>query len=295
VSAAFFCISNSPHFIGAAALLNSLREVGHDEPFYLVDCGLTDHERALLDGHATIIPAPTDLAPTLIKAFGPLEVDPEIAVILDADIIVQRPLDDLFGPKPVVFLNDLTFRFQPDWIRLGFGRLNRIPYLNAGQMILPRSSGLLPLLHEGHERLFEILDAEPDTWRTWRDPFFYRDQDVLNALIGSLDPEDYVLSDEIAYWPFEEPYENARMLHHIMDKPWLSSLRPNPYSEAMIRLLSAGPVVVPADEIPARLRAGSVGTLARGAAAVTHTVRDHTRGRLGLRHRLAERRAAAAS
>jgi hypothetical protein len=291
MSIAFFCVSNERHFIGAVALLNSLREVGHDEPFYLVDCGLTHRQRELVSDHATLIPVATDVSPLMLKAHGPLQVDPDVAIILDADIIAVRPLTDLVGPKPVVFLNDWTWRFEPDWVRLGYGRLTRIPYLNSGQMIIPRASGLLPLLQRGNERLLDIIRAEPEKSRLPTGPFYYTDQDVLNALIASLDPDDYVVSNEVAYWPFEQPLDGARLLHHILAKPWLRPLRPSPYSRGMARLLAAGPVKVPTGEVPARLRGGALGSVARAGAAARHTLRDHTRGKLGIRRRLAERAA----
>jgi len=290
MSIAFFCVSNDRHFIGAVALLNSLREVGHYEPFYLVDCGLTDRQRELISGHATLIPVTANVPPKMLKTHGPLHVDPDIAIILDADIIAVRPLTDLVGPKPVVFLNDWTWRFEPEWIRLGYGRLNRIPYLNSGHMILPRTSGLLPLFHRGTERLLEIVRTEPEKSRASQ-PFYHTDQDVLNALIGSLDADDYLVSDEVAYWPFEQSLGGVRLLHHILDKPWLKPLRTNPYSREMARLLATGRVKAPTDEIPARLRGGALGSVARACGSMQHTVRDHTRGKLGIRRRLAERAA----
>jgi hypothetical protein len=291
MSVAFFSVSNHRHFVGAVALLNSLREVGHGEPFFLVDCGLTDSQRELVSGHMTLIPAPRDLPPTMLKLHGPLHVDPDIAIILDADIIAVRPLDGLIGPKPVAFLNDWTWRFEPEWIRLGYGRLRRTPYVNAGQMILPRASGLARQLKWGNERLLEIFRTESVRRRASADPFYYTDQDVLNALIGSLDPDDYVLSGAVAYWPFHEPLDGVRLLHHILDKPWLKPLRPNPYSREMARLLKTGLVKVPANEIPARLRLGAVGSVARACGSVQHTLREHTRGKVGIRRRLAERSA----
>jgi hypothetical protein len=287
MSVAFFSVANDRHFLGAAALLNSLREVGHDEPFYLLDCGLTEAQRAAIAPHATLLPAPPDTSPFLLKAIGPLTVDPEVAVILDADVIVRRPLGHLIGDRPVVFLNDRTERFEQEWIRFGYGRLRRIPYLNSGQMVFPRESGLLRRLQEGNERMLEILRAEPDTCRVPTDPFYYTDQDVLNALIGSLDEDEYVVSSEVAYWPFDAPRHDASLLHHIMDKPWLTALRPNVYSAEMVRLLAAGPVLPPRADVPPRLRPGLAGAVARAEASVRHTVRERTRGRLGLRRRFA--------
>ncbi len=119
--AAFFCVSNDLHFIGAVALFNSLRDVGHEEPFYLVDCGLTSRQREFLGDHVMLIEAPLEVHPVFLKGWGALQVDPEIAVILDADVIAVRPLSDLFGAPAVVFLNDVTDRFEPEWSRLGYG------------------------------------------------------------------------------------------------------------------------------------------------------------------------------
>jgi hypothetical protein len=285
LSTAFFSVANAGHFLGAAALLNSLRDAGHDEPFYLVDCGLTARQRAAFAGHATLIQAPPGISPFLLKALGPLEVDPDVAVILDADVIVRRRLTHLIGPKPVVFLNDLTTRFEPEWARFGYGRLRRIPYLNSGQMIFPRSSGLLPRLQEGNKRMIEILRAEPNKCLVPTDPFYYTDQDVLNALMASLDDDEYVVSDQVAYWPFTKPLGDVPLLHHIMDKPWLKQLRPNAYSCEMVRLLGAGPVLPPRDDIPRRLRPGAAGLTARAVASTRHEVRNRTRGKLGIRAR----------
>src|SRR5262245_8439821 len=55
---AFYSFCNSEHFVGVVALVNSLRLVGHEEPLFLVDSGLTSDERSRLAGHVTLIPAP---------------------------------------------------------------------------------------------------------------------------------------------------------------------------------------------------------------------------------------------
>ena len=49
--AAFYCVADERYFLGAVGLINSLRLVGHDEPVYLLDCGLTDAQRELLAAH----------------------------------------------------------------------------------------------------------------------------------------------------------------------------------------------------------------------------------------------------
>ena len=45
---AFYCVSSELYFLGAVGLVNSLRLQGHDEPIYLLDCGLTQEHRELL-------------------------------------------------------------------------------------------------------------------------------------------------------------------------------------------------------------------------------------------------------
>ncbi len=39
--AAFYAVANSRYFLGAVGMLNSLRLLGHREPAYVLDCGLT--------------------------------------------------------------------------------------------------------------------------------------------------------------------------------------------------------------------------------------------------------------
>ena len=283
--AAFFSVSNQRDFLGIVALVNSLREVGHDESFYLADCGLTEEQRAILREHVRLVEAPTDVPPPLLKTYAPLTVDPSVALILDADVIVLEPLTDLVADSPVFFLDPVPTRFFREWSRLDLGRVQPVPYVNSGHMIVPRESGFLPHYQDAIERMLEIVRAEPATCRTPQDPFYYPDQDALNALLGTLQSARYTVSDEAAYWPFETGLEQARLLHHILPKPWLTSLRPNPYSRRMVRLLAAGPVLVPQKSLPAHFRESNVGALARAERSLRHNIRDATRGRIGVRAR----------
>ncbi len=61
--AAFYCVCDSRYFLGAVGMLNSLRLLGHDEPVFVLDCGLTEGERRRLAGHATVVAAPDDSPP----------------------------------------------------------------------------------------------------------------------------------------------------------------------------------------------------------------------------------------
>ena len=66
-NAAFYAVANSRYFLGAVGMLNSLRLLGHREPAYVLDCGLTPQQRELLAPHATLVPAPSDAPPYLLK------------------------------------------------------------------------------------------------------------------------------------------------------------------------------------------------------------------------------------
>lgn len=283
---AFFCISNEQHFLGLAALVNSLWDVGHHERIYVTDCGLSEAQRQSLPGHVTLIPAPSGYAPTLLKTYGPLAIDPDVAILLDADVIVLRPMTELIRDKAIFFRDPLSERFHPEWSRLGFCPLRPKPYVSAGHVVIPRSSGLMPFWRDATERLLEVVRADPSSCLTPSDPFFLSEQDALNALLCSIEPERYLIVDEVAYWPFERSPDRARLLHHILDKPWQTALRSTPYSRQMTRLLAAGPVRVPQQEIPPWLRDGLVGDLSRQSRSARHTMRSLLRGRLGIRERL---------
>ncbi len=61
---AFYCVSDARYFLGAVAMINSLRLNGHREPIYLLDAGLSDDQRELLAAEATIVKAPPRRRPT---------------------------------------------------------------------------------------------------------------------------------------------------------------------------------------------------------------------------------------
>ncbi len=88
--AAFYCVTDARYFLGAVATVNSLRLLGHDEPIHVLDCGLDEHQRALLEPHVTLVPAPKDAPPWLLKTVAPLRHPADVMVLIDADIIVTR-------------------------------------------------------------------------------------------------------------------------------------------------------------------------------------------------------------
>jgi hypothetical protein len=284
--AAFYCVADSRYFLGAVGLINSLRLRGHEESLFVLDCGLTKAQRRLLSPHATLVPAPNDSPPWLLKTVAPLRHPARVMVLIDADIIVMRSLAELIERTAdsglIAFENEVD-RFVPEWGELlGLGSVRRQPYLSSGLVLLEASLGadVLGLMTE----LQDQVDFERTYWRENAPdyPFRYADQDVLNAILASrVEPEKIVALpnrlcanppfrglapvDEAALrWAYAdgvEPY----VMHHHTAKPWLVRTYDGPYSRLLRELLArpgAG-VRVPRRQIPLRMRRGWVASAER--------------------------------
>jgi hypothetical protein len=284
--AAFYCVSDDRYFLGAVGMINSLRVLGHTEPVYVLDCGLTDPQRELLGGHATLVPAPVEAPPWLLKTVAPLRHPAGVMVLIDADIVATRPLGELIAraaePRVVAIENDID-RYVPEWGELlGLGEVRRQPYVSSGLVFLGRSVGELVLRLMGE--LQDRVDFDHTFWRANVPdyPFLYGDQDVFNAVLASrVDPEllDALPNNLAPNPPFKglrvldettlrvvhrdgtEPY----VLHNFYRKPWLARTRSNPYSRLLTRLLLERDAVVRVDrsELPLRLRTGPLARCAR--------------------------------
>jgi hypothetical protein len=309
-------VCDSRFFPGMVALLNSLRLIGHDEPIFLVDAGLTAEQQRLLSDHVTLIPAPQNAPVILLKQLGPMKYPASVSVLLDADMIVTRRLTQLIAVarsgRIVGFVDEGTTedRFFPEWgSLLGFGPVRRQPYLNAGQLVIPDSLGhrLLELWVEGQ--------AKVDAQRTWHgkgrlsSPLYFGDQDVLNALVATqFEPEEMmILEHRLAPFP---PFPGLRLiderrilcryadgtqpflLHHVLAKPWLKTTRTTVYSLLLPRLLLAPDVALrlEPDQLPLRLREGRLAVADRRRANLQALIYSHSRrqlGRFGIRTRIA--------
>jgi hypothetical protein len=304
--AAFYCVSDDRYFLGAVGMLNSLRLLGHREPVYVLDCGLTAHQRQLLAPHATLVPAPSEAPPWLLKTVAPLRHPAEVMVLIDADIVATRSLAELIEraaePRVIAIEND-TDRFVAQWGELlGLGEVRRQPYLSSGLVFLgqPVGTDVLQLMAELQDRV--------DFDRTfWRDnvpdyPFLYGDQDVLNAILASRVERHRVtaLPNRLAPNP---PFHGLRVvdeamlrcahrdgtepygLHHFAPKPWLEPTHHGVYSRLLCRLLTADDVPIRVDEaqLPLRLRSGARAWLARKRVDARETFDWHVRKPLAAR------------
>jgi hypothetical protein len=299
-TAAFYCMSSEVYFLGAVGLVNSLRLTGHTEPIYLLDCGLEPAHRALLEPHVTVVDAPRDAPPYLLKTVAPLAHPAPVQVLIDVDMIATRSLAALIeraGEGRVVAVKDRLDRFVGAWAdELDLGPVRRSPYVSSGLVFLGGNRGreVIELLDDrisrvDYERSYFELDLEDY-------PFRYLDQDVLNAVLGAcLDPTEIVVLDQraaaippftrlrlldeaalrCAYHDGVEPY----VIHHFIVKPWLESIYHGIYSRLLARLLTGDdvPVRVPAEEVPLRMRRGLRAAVERGRVNVVDLTRWYAR------------------
>ena len=307
-AAAFYCVADSRYFPGVVGLVNSLRLVGHREPILVLDTGLTDAQRALLEPQAEIVPSPSDAPPWLLKTVAPLSRPAAVMVLLDADLVVTRPLTDLVegaaSGRLVAFRNPID-RFVPEWGELlDLGPARRRDYLSSAAICVERSLGVevLDLMQERQR----VVDFELTHWRRDRPgyAFTFADQDVFNAILATrIDPERVVALDQrlaatppftglrlvdertlrCAYADATAPY----LVHHHTVKPWLEPTHHGVYSRLLRRLLIGDDlaVAVPADEVPPRLRTGLRAYADRKGTNVRERFRWHVREPLAARRR----------
>jgi hypothetical protein len=300
LKAAFYCVADSRYFLGAVGLVNSLRLVGHREPIYLLDCGLDDEQRRLLEREVELVAAPAEAPPWLRKTVAPLSRPAEVAILVDADMVVTRPLGELIeraGGGRVIAFRDRQQRFHSEWgDLLGLGTARPGPYVSSGLVLCGGSSGrrVLELLDERQSR----VDFELTFWRrnVRGYPFLYADQDVLNAILASrVEPHRVVALDQrlapippfaglrvvdagslrCAYDDGTQPY----VVHHFFAKPWLEPAHHGVYSQLLRRLL-VGPGIairVPERMIPLRLRGGPLAWAERTRVNLGQRWRFHVR------------------
>ena len=308
---AFYCVADARYFLGAVGLVNSLRLVGHDEPVFVLDRGLSASQRELLSGSATLVEAPADVAPWLAKTVAPARHPARAMVLIDADMIATRSLSPLIERAlegAVVAFENESDRYVAEW-----GDLLDLPpprrerYVSSGLFVLGGHEGaeVLALLDDRQRR----VDVEAGLYG--RDDagyaFRYPEQDVLNAILDSRPDPGRVqrLPSRLAATP---PYTRLRVrdlralrcayadgaepyvIHQFVRKPWLERMHHSVYSQLLARLLCRDDVAirVPEADVPHRLRRGVVPSLERVALSARHLSRWYAgeaarrvRGRVG--------------
>jgi hypothetical protein len=302
---AFYCVCDSRYFLGAVAMLNSLRMVGHDEPVFVLDCGLSESERGLLSSEATLIEAPDGAPPWLLKAAAPCRHPADVMVLVDADLIVTRhlaPLVEDAGRGRVVAFENHSDRFFAEWgDLLDLGTARRRQYVSSSLVCLGGAVGseVVGLIEELRDR----VDFSRSWWRgnTPDYPFLLADQDVLNAILATrVDPALVTEVDE--RMEAVTPYAGLRVadaatlrcvyedgaqpfvVHHFLPhKPWLEPAIPGVYTQLLGRLLRGEDVAVhvPERRLPPHLRPGLIGAARSwrrgGLATRMRALRDRVR------------------
>jgi len=303
---AFYCVADERYFPGVVAMLNSLRLQGHDEAVFVLDCGLSRRQREQLGPEVTIVERPDAAAPWMQKTYAPLQHPARVMILIDADIIITRPLNELIeltnADRIVAFRNDREIHF-PEWgDLLDLGPTRPGPYVSSGLVAMAAEPGLDLL------RLWEDRKDWIDPARSYfgtNEPgyeFPFLDQDVFNAILRTrVEPDQLVaLEHRLAANP---PFNGLRiadlrslrcrhhdgvepfLLHHFNRKPWQARLRSNVYSRLLTRLLLAddAPIRLEPGQLPRRLRIGAAASADRG-------VTDLVMIGPGIARRLKERR-----
>jgi hypothetical protein len=304
----FYCIADPRYFPGAVALINSLRLTGNAERIVVLSCGLDTRQKGLLAREAEILPGPhlrSAPAAFLLRGRAPRERPAKEMILLDADLVITRSLAPLFSlagtGQVVAFADALSDRFSERWeVELGLAPVRRQVYANAGFLALPAGSG-----HRLLSRLEELQTTVDESRSYWADgvpadPFFFLDQDIVNALLASEFDDDHVTVLPYRFAP-HPPFECVRVdsatlrcrypdghepfaLHHVLSKPWLHRTAPNIYSKLLPRLLLEDdlPIRLESRELPRRLRTSIVGRAARRSSGAVAAIAAYRREVLGV-------------
>jgi hypothetical protein len=310
--AAFYCVSSGMFFLGAVAMINSLRLLGHSEPIFVLDCGLRATQREVLAAEATVVAAPDDSSPFLLKTPAPLRHPARAMVLIDADIIVTRSLDSLIDRASqgrVVAVEHGQDRFFPEWGEMIGGTARHRRYVSSSLVLMGGAVGskVIRTMDRVQRRIDiqrtpysgpvpdfafrggSFADTDPGN------PFYFADQDVLNAVLATaVDPARVEMLDRRAeaITPFtglrlidkatlrcayEDGAEPYAVHQYLPTKPWMEPTVPGVYSRLLLRLLRGSDVAVqvPKEELPSHLRHRLIGT----AQEVALTVRGRWRSR----------------
>ena len=143
-SVRFYTMGDANYFLGAVALVNSLRLVGHNDPITFLDLGLLPEQRAILETECDVVDIERDPRdhPYTFQPY-PAMLDPSgICVIGDSDVIVTRHLGLLIDAAiegKIAGFADRIERHVPEWENI-FGLQAPlqagIPYINSGLIAL---------------------------------------------------------------------------------------------------------------------------------------------------------------
>jgi hypothetical protein len=283
VAATFFTVAESRYWLGAVALVNSLRLAGHEEPVVVLDAGFTPKQRAILERATEIVTPPSVRAPFLARWLAPLERGGD-AVLLDADLVVVQPLTPLLEEGRVVaFVDRLATRGFAEWEELVGPLAHQHPYVNSGFLALPSDlvRPVLERLRDAQQRV-DLGSAALLGRGSISEPFYFADQDVVNAVLRAVVPSERLRALEHRLAP-TEPWDEVRvedvdslrcvgpdgsrpyLVHVVGPKPWLANVAPTAYERLLPRLLTGDDVAIRLDRRDLSLRLRWPGLVGRDA------------------------------
>jgi hypothetical protein len=304
VDVAFYTVTEARHFLGVVGLANSLRLVGHDEPLFVTDAGLTAQQRQTLARVATVLPAPEGVRAELSKPAAPLLHPTDVMVVLDADVLVVRHLQPLIeralSGQLVFFENNVPDRFFAEWSDLGLGPPRKSAYVIAGHYLGPRAL-MMPML-ENVDRLQRRLDTSTTYFGggSMDQPYYFADQDLMNAYLMTTVDTDSITRLDGGFSPVP-PFKGIRrrdgihcvgpngtepfLLHHILRKPWLGPTRRNLYVDILRHVLwdKDAPITLDPSTLPLRLRPSRLAPLDLARASAQATASALVRGEFDVR------------
>jgi Glycosyl transferase family 8 len=300
-----YTLADGGYAPGVVAMHNSLRLQGHDLPLVVLDGGLSEEQRSLLDGRATFEPLPAEVSERgyLAKSFmSTLDVS-GIVLWIDADIIVTSSLDEplslaregRFCAFRDDFPEDYARRF-PEWEQV-FG-LESEPreqtYVSSGFFAF--SADRWPWLIERWSQATQRVPfGSMFTGNHRTNPTWAADQDALNAVLMSELPAGVVAAYPTAEMAHTRTLgdaevldeqrlevrhqgQRARVVHYSWGpKPWMAAdlrrVAPNAYVRLFRRVVFGHDVDLrlPERAVPLWLRPSRAGRgVLRGIVAARH-------------------------
>ncbi len=288
--ATYYTVSDRGYFAGTVAMVNSLHVTGNAGKVVVLDRGLTDHQRSALGSRCSLVRlediwADGERHPYLLKPFPYLLEASGSIVIIDGDMIVTQNLGAILervDAGKICAFEDPTVpgrRFSQWETDLQLrAPLRQQTYVNAGFLAFStvHRPDFLP-------RWWELCSTVLPNWEDdYNSPYYWRDQEALNALLMSEIPADALevlsKSGAPAFRDLKRTrVVDARSLASIFDgdetvvlhnagpvKPWdprkWYRLQRNAYLKVMPRVLFADdlPVRIRPDDVPGWLRDGVV-------------------------------------
>jgi hypothetical protein len=193
-----YTVSDAAFFPATAALINSLRLMGHKEEVCIGDAGLTGDQVDRLRAHVRVVPlaSTAPINPQLLKPFAHQLGPTGIVIVIDSDMIVTRPLDDVVAMAErgqiCAYADPERDRWFAEWQDLFQlpGPPRRQAYVSTN-FVAFSVSAWPDLL----KQWWEACGRVPSQRTLLRgaaneDPLAQADQDALNAVLMSRIPDD---------------------------------------------------------------------------------------------------------